>query len=93
MIDIKQAVSIAIEFMKSLYDKSEILDLRLEEVELSDDAQYWLITLGFLRPSPAKHPFEAIAALGQPSYVRVYKVIKVNADTGDTMSMKIRSVS
>jgi hypothetical protein len=52
MIDVKIAVNAAYEYLKSLQDimASSLPDLRLEEVELSEDQSFWLITLGFDKP-------------------------------------------
>jgi len=55
-------------------------DVRIEEVELSDDERFWLITLSF---SPPDHPF---------SMQREYKLFKVDASSGEVKSMKIRQV-
>ncbi len=47
MIDMKQAVQIALDFCHSLYAPEKLGDLLLEEVELSDDEKFWLVTIGF----------------------------------------------
>ncbi len=54
------------------------LDISIEEIELSSDEKYWLITLGHPRTFfvPAKD----------------YKKIKVDAETGEVISMKMRIV-
>ncbi len=55
--------------------------LTIEEIELSDDKMFWLVTLGYSRP-------------GLPFYVGTgatdYKVFKVDAYSGEVLSMKIR---
>ena len=46
MIEVKEAVKIAMNYFKEIVpDKYDYL--RLEEVELSDDNKYWFITLGY----------------------------------------------
>ena len=92
MIDVKQAVSTAVEALKNLY--GELSDLLLEEVDRSDDGKYWLITLGFSSPNqvPQGNPLNPLLQLGatlRPP-IRIYRVITVNADTGEFVSMKIR---
>ncbi len=78
MIGVKEAVKIASEFLSGIFE--EIYDLRLEEVELSDKEDFWYITLSFkLRTDPA-------ALTG----ARQYKKVKINADTGQVQSVKIR---
>jgi len=51
-IDVRKAVVATINYLESFKDLmgSGFEDLRLEEVELSEDKQYWLITLGFTLP-------------------------------------------
>ena len=70
----------------------------LEEVELSADDRFWLITLGFYRHKPAVTPLDELANTGitgltAADRTRVYKVIKIDADTGKPVSMKMREVS
>jgi len=86
-IDVKQAVKNAVEYLSSLYDSNELQDLLLEEVELSDDNRYWLVTLGFTRRLKTTSPLQAFAR-SEPD--RLYKLITVRADTGEVKSMKIR---
>jgi hypothetical protein len=97
MIDVKSAVNAACQYLESLQDfmgKSS-QDLRLEEVELSEDRRFWLITLGFEQPVKAKRSqisslVPAPAVPPQPEYERVYKLFKVNSETGEVEAMKIR---
>lgn len=54
-----------------------VLGLSVEEVELSSDGKWWLITLGyFQRPVMT---------------VRQYKQFRVHAESGGVVSMKIRT--
>lgn len=62
-------------------------NLRLEEVEISDDERYWYVTLGY--DLPAVHP--AVALLGAKSE-RAYKVVKIEDMTGKVISIKIRKI-
>jgi hypothetical protein len=83
-LDVKQAVQAALRFARDLYGEAE--RVRLEEVELSSDERYWLITLGFgWKVSPM--------LLAQQSAQPDYKVFKVNAYDGTVVSMKIRSLA
>ncbi len=92
MIDVKQAVKIAFEYLSSLYEQDELHDLLLEEVELSDDELYWFVTLGFTQNlSVPPGPYRHVDVLTIPRYsTRVYKVIEIDANTGQALSMKIR---
>jgi hypothetical protein len=96
MIDVKQAVTAAKAYVSELFPSGEALDLRLEEVEHSQETNRWEVTLSFLmkRPLPEglRGPMIDIAVasvLAQP-YDRVYKTIGVEDQTGEVISMKIR---
>ncbi|KKQ46174.1 MAG: hypothetical protein US63_C0005G0016 [Candidatus Moranbacteria bacterium GW2011_GWC2_37_8] len=57
-----------------------------EEVEISEDQKYWLITLGI-----RKQGGDAISSLYGKTYI-AYKIFKIDSQTGDVLSMKIREV-
>ena len=89
MIDVKQSINIAFEYFKELYKPEDLQDVSLEEVELSDDEQYWFVTLGFSRPpSKLTNPLQAFAV--QKLLPRDYKVVKIHTESGQVLSMKIR---
>jgi len=90
MIDGKTAVKIATEYLYKMYGKGKLLNPMLEEIELSDDDKYWIVTLGFDRPKYAPGDYRDI--LVGPSYQRVYKVVKVDAEKGRPKSMKMREL-
>ncbi|MBN3898531.1 MAG: hypothetical protein HWQ41_25675 [Nostoc sp. NOS(2021)] len=99
MIDVKTAVNAAHEYIKSMQDMmgSSLGDLRFEEVELSEDKSFWLITLGFDIPKkPPKSRLEELIPISiAPTlvlYEREYKLFKVNSQTGEVEAMKIRQV-
>jgi hypothetical protein len=81
MINVKQAVTKAAEYFADLYH-DQFTNVLLEEVELSNG--YWLITLGYDR-APVLPRF----GLKGP---RAFKVFKVDGETGEVISMKIREV-
>ena len=85
MISVKQAVEKAAEFAKGLLDDARAGELRLEEVEIIQpaDGKRWLITLSMPQ----------INAFGFPSKEREYKTFKVDGETGDVLSMKIRELA
>lgn len=87
MIDVKQAVMKASEYFDEFFP--EVVKKQLEEVEKVEDGKYWLITLSFpyneyYEPSV----MEMMSARGKQQY----KSFKVDANTGEVLSMKIRSV-
>ncbi|GGA20550.1 hypothetical protein [Okeania sp. KiyG1] len=87
-IDVRAAVSAANKYLQSLQSILEykIEDLRLEEVEFSEDRKYWLITLGFIANTTGEE--ESFFSKKE----RDYKVFKVNAETGKVEAMKIREL-
>jgi hypothetical protein len=80
MLDVKEAAQRASQYFASLYADQDVSNVQLEEVELTDDGQYWLITLSY----PSNAVFIDVD--------RNYKVFKVDAKTGEVKSMKIRNV-
>ena len=85
-IDVKEAVRRATEYAVSLYAPEQLQDLRLEEVELGDDG-FWYVTLGFLRqPASSLNPL-----LQMSRFQREYKVVKIDAQSGEVKALKMRS--
>jgi hypothetical protein len=87
MLEVKEAVRIATEYIQTLYSEKQIPELRLEEVELTPDNQFWEVTLSFVVREPT-----AYLSLGDAARTREYKVFRINAETGQVQSMKIRKV-
>ncbi len=81
MVDGKQAVGKAIDYVKSVYDASQVTDLMLEEEERSEDGKHWYVTLSFTPQGKAS---------GGAPMERTYKVVKIVVETGELLSMKIR---
>jgi hypothetical protein len=94
MIDVKQAVKIAIEYVQQLYEPEQLRDLALEEVELSEDGTIWKVTLGFngLYNEPA-NAFTALAYERMALSTRAYKVFHIRASDGAVLSMRMRTFS
>ena len=84
MLDVREAAQKASEYFAGLFKDQNPENLQLEEVEISDDDQYWLITLSY--PVPPE-----LATLNF-NFKRKYKVFKIDATTGEVKSMKIRKV-
>lgn len=79
MISVKEAVARAIHYLDELGELMPKSGLRLEETEFDDASGQWLITLSF---GPNLFTNE-----------RTYKIFKVEADTGQIKSMKIRHLA
>ncbi|MDT7688578.1 MAG: hypothetical protein QOE46_1337 [Acidobacteriota bacterium] len=88
MLDVKQAAQTASTYFADLYAQQGVSDVRLEEVEITEDGKFWLITLSFPDPDPPPATFTSLMGATGPS--RKYKIFKVDAATGDVKSMKIR---
>jgi hypothetical protein len=91
MIDVKQAVKAAIQFAEEALGPEEAGGARLEEIEMTSDEAFWLITLGL----PDRAILEGRTAwetLAGASGKRDYKVFKVDVRTGKVVSMKMRNV-
>lgn len=82
-ISVQRAVTAAENFIRNMRNSlGNLSDVRLEEVELTEDESLWLITLGFLRPEDN--------VIGEPK--REYRRFEIDAKTGDFKSMTIRTV-
>ncbi len=91
-IDLKQAVRIAIQSVRDLYDAQgyQLADLLLEEVRREDNS--WFVTVGFTGPrtSAAESVMSAVATVAPR---RAFKRVKIDAKTGKFIEMQIRELS
>jgi hypothetical protein len=87
--DVKTAVREATRFFAEINQEHPPEDVRVEEVELTDDENVWNITLGFYPPGTSM----TLAIGGIPVAQRQYRVLRVDANTGQVRSMKIRDPS
>lgn len=92
-IDVKEAVKKALAYVRGLYEGENLPNLRLEEVEFSEDAPRWLVTIGYTASERDVESNSFITALGSTTRPRRdYKIIEVDAHTGQALSMKIRDL-
>lgn len=89
MIGKQEAVAAAKGAARELYSDTTLIDVLLEEVELSDDRKQWLITIGF-EVEPRETTDRLLAALKRNQ--RRYKQFRVDAETGEVAAMKMRQV-
>lgn len=82
MTSVKDAAAKAVTYFGDVYG-SQFGNVMLEEVEREGD--YWYITLGYDLPS-------IVAQFGGKAR-RGFKVFKIDASTGEVVSMKIREVA
>ncbi len=94
MIDMKQAVQIALDFCRSLYGQDKLADLLLEEVELSEDEKFWLVTVGFDLGQEETSQTSPNISGGSPAkkLEHVFKTMKVDANNGRALSLKIKKL-
>jgi hypothetical protein len=92
MINVKEATQIALEYFADLFKGKNVLGVELEEVEKTEDDQYWLITLGYHIPNQAISG-GILDVMRGPTMPRKYKTFKVNSQTREVVAMKIRDVS
>ncbi len=95
MIDARSAAESAQTYIHSIQDilDNPLENLRLEEVELSEDKQHWLITLGYDNPDKPKDISNmSLIAPHLARLSREYKIFQIGAEDGMVRSMKIREV-
>ena len=61
-MNVKEAVGLAVNHIRDLFEHEDISNLGLEEVEFDSDMQQWVVTVGFSRPWD--YPSNTLAALG-----------------------------
>ena len=83
-IKAQDAAKIAVEYYREV--TGDYNQPAVEEVEISEDNKYWLITLGVRRS-----PGDTISNLYGKTEVE-YKVFKIDSQNGNVLSMKIREV-
>jgi hypothetical protein len=84
-LGLQEAVQRATEILEELYPNQELRHVLLEEIELSKNGT-WYVTLGFTRPGT----LASAGVLAPSSANRVYKEIRINAQTGEFEGMKDR---
>lgn len=96
MVDVTTAVRSAGNYLRQVEQVmgSELKNLRLEEVEKEEGTDHWLITLGYDARSALPPTSSLFNAPGDVDwkYERSYKLFRINAETGEVESMKIRKV-
>ncbi|TYT73286.1 hypothetical protein [Desulfobotulus mexicanus] len=91
-MDVKGAVKKAVEYVSDVFQSENLENVGLEEVFLNDVDNVWEITVGFSRPWD--YPKQGIVTGLQPQNPRrQYKVVSVDADSGEIKSIKIRALS
>jgi hypothetical protein len=86
-VDARRATESAFEYFLSLFSNRlpRVSAPSLEEIEMSKDGRFWLVTLGFNQPRPNNPRLPEFLQVP----LRTLKVFKVDAATGRVLSMKI----
>lgn len=86
MINVQEAIKRSLDYAKGFYGRS-IDGILLEEIELVDETN-WIITLSFYLEESSNPATRTFGILTQQN--RRFKQFKINAESGDIVSMKIR---
>ncbi len=81
MIEVKEAVKIALDHIEVFFDGKRVGEKLLEEVTLEEDPQRWCVIIGF-----DWNPASGTASLGPGQ--RVYKRIEVDAENGRVIAVR-----
>jgi hypothetical protein len=91
MVDVKQAVSKAMDYLRDMYQIDQFKDVMLEEVDLSEDNKYWNVTIGFTHRQESTSGGPMATLIGQSTeFKREYRVFQIDAEGGDLRSMRSR---
>ncbi len=94
MLDVKEATQVALSYFEDLYGEDAFSNVLLEEVEREeeDGTTYWFITIGFTDENAKRKKRSGLDVISPSVPPRRYKRFKIDAETGEVVSMEIRSV-
>jgi hypothetical protein len=99
MLDVREAVRHAVEFLPQMIGQPELKDLQVEEIEAPDldgSDRVWKVTLSFLRESQAAGivlpTLQRLAEQMHPRFERVYRVVSVDANSGEVLQVKLHAI-
>lgn len=93
-IDVKEAIRTAKTLLSEMLDGESFNQVGLEEVKFDDRAAQWIVTLGLNRPwnKEVQQTNPSIIYAGNSSsttrQIRTYKVMRIDAKTGELISME-----
>ena len=91
MVDVKEAVGKAMDYLKDMYQIDQFKDVLLEEVDLSEDNKFWNVTIGFTRQQESTSGGPMATLIGQSTeFKREFKVFQIDAESGALRSMRSR---
>ena len=86
IMNVKEAVIKAKEYVSDLFADEQLLNIGLEELRREGDD--WLVTIGFSRPWNRKDLMSSIR--GESPLQRAYKVVRIRDDDGAMVSITDR---
>ena len=91
MVDVKEAVGKAMDYLKDMYQIDQFKDVLLEEVDLSEDNKFWNVTIGFTRRQETTSGGPMATLIGQSTeFKREFKVFQIDSENGALRSMWTR---
>jgi hypothetical protein len=95
-VSVKEAVTFAKNAITELYHDDPLRNLALEEIELTtkDGREVWEVTLGFYRVRSVVAKSNQLSTIFAPQTEvenRAYKIVEIDAETGQFLRMGIRS--
>ncbi|MDR0913271.1 MAG: hypothetical protein LBM96_11850 [Methanobrevibacter sp.] len=85
----KDAIQKAKNFFKKIYDNEKISHLNVEEFEIDDSMNKFIITLGWDEPNPMTQAEGTFKSFLEPKAIRKYKTFIVDSTNGEVEKMKI----
>ena len=87
-IDVIKAAHLAMIYFRRIY-RSGFMRIKIEEVEMTEDERYWLITVGYDIPGTSGVTITEAIGGKKRMPLREYKELKIDAITGEVKYMKI----
>jgi hypothetical protein len=85
-MDVKQAVTLAKQYVVDVFDGEPITNLGLEEVEFDDHTGVWSVTIGF------SQSWEGTAISVLIPRARDYKIVRISDSEAKVLSVKNRAL-
>lgn len=95
MLNIKEAVASAKKYAEDVFSAEGVKDLLLEEVDFDDVSKAWLVTVSFLRQQVTQNQNpNSVSTIAEMliggSFRRIFKIVHVNAETGELIRVTNR---
>lgn len=91
-MDVKQAVAHAKGYIVELFEAEGPTNIGLEEVELDNKNNEWIVTIGFSRPWDEPRTAFAAMAAASSGPKRSYKTVRISNRNDQVLSIKTREL-